>query len=94
MLEFHRNAERNVASWEWGHHYKTLNPLSSKEVHKWRREMRMLDLIVFESVAGYKVGRTNQDKIFTGGFRAIPIAVSALNKGTKRPVRLLQEMRS
>lgn len=94
MLEFHRNAERNVASWEWGHHYKTLNPLSSEEVHKWRREMKMLDLIVFESVAGDTMDRTNQDKVFTGISRTIPIAFAALNKVAKRPARLLQNVRS
>jgi hypothetical protein len=94
MLEYHKNAGRNVASWEWGHHYKTLNPLSSEEVHKWRREMRMLDLIVFESVAGYTMDRTNQDKVFTGIYRTIPRAYTALNEVTKRSVGLLQKVRS
>jgi hypothetical protein len=93
MLGFYRNAGRNVASWEWGHHYKTLNPLSSKEVYKWRREMRTLDLIKFESVAGYTMDRTNQARVFTRMYRIIPMAFTALSKVTTWSLPLLQKVR-
>jgi hypothetical protein len=94
MLDFHKNAGRNLASWEMGHHYKTLNPLSSQEVYKWRKEMGMLDLIVFESVAGNTMDKTNQDKVFTSIYRTIPMAFSALCKVTKWSLPLLQRVRS
>jgi hypothetical protein len=93
MLAFHRNAGRNVASWEWGHHYKTLNPLSSKEVYKWRREMRTLDLIKFESVAGNTMDRTNQARVFTRIYRIVPMAFTALSKVTTWSLPLLQKVR-
>jgi Sulfotransferase family len=94
MLEFHNDAGRNIASWEMGHHYKTLNPLSSKEVFKWRREMGTLDLIVVEAVAGHTMDRTNQDRVFTRTYRIIPMAYTALNKVTSWSLPLLHKVRS
>jgi hypothetical protein len=94
MPEFYKNAEKNVSMWQMGHHYKTLRAPSSDEVHKWKREMGTLDLIVFEAVAGRTMDKVNQTRKFRGMYRIIPMVFTALDKVAKQALPLLQKLRT
>jgi len=52
MLTFHENAEQNIVAWEVQHHKKTMRPPMESDVYRWKRESNLLQLIVFEAVAG------------------------------------------
>jgi len=91
MPKFYKHVEKNLAYWELGHHYKTLRPPSCEEVHKWRREMGMLDLVVFEAVAGRTMDKVNHSRSFSGISRIIPETYRALIKVAEWSLPLLQK---
>jgi hypothetical protein len=92
MTKFYENATNNIASWETGHHYKTFRPPAPDDVHRWRREMKTLDLITFEAVAGRTLDKAYQARRLSGVYRVIPAAYSVLKRIAPRHLPILQKV--
>jgi hypothetical protein len=91
MLDFHEHADRNVAQFEKeeGIHTKTRRPPQSSDVYRWKTEMSLVHVAMFEAFAGEAMDLAGQQRRFTGPSLVFPLmyrSLVALVRVT-RPVR-------
>ena len=75
MLEFHKSAEENIADFEKqkGIHTKTMRPPKATDTYRWKREMSLLHVAMFESVAGGAMALAGQRRKFRGPALLLPL---------------------
>jgi hypothetical protein len=80
MLEFHKNAGKNIAPWGGELHYKTFRPPQPDDVQRWRKEMGLFARITVEAIAGRTMDEANQVRSLTGVRRLLPMAFAVADR--------------
>jgi len=91
MLEFHKNAAENIADFEKekGIHTKTMRAPRAEDIYRWKSEMSLIHVAMFEAVAGPAMEIAGQKRKFRGPGLVLPLLCRAfieLIKST-RPMR-------
>lgn len=64
MLEFYSVAEQHIPARALDFHRKTQRPPRASDVHRWRREMGTLQILIFEAAAADTMRRVSQQTRF------------------------------
>lgn len=80
MLNFHENAERNLAPWGIVHHQKTMRAPSKEDIYRWKREATFLQIMAFEACAGSTMDLVGQKRKFNGISRILLWIFGFLNR--------------
>ena len=74
MLGFYQHSAAELPQWEKQKqvHNKTMRPPQASDVHRWKREMTLLDVAIFEAEAGEVMDQVGQTRKFQGPLRLIP----------------------
>jgi len=72
MLNFYKNAEKNIAAWEKEHHQKTMRAPKRDDLFRWQKEASSLQIIAFEAIAGKTMDLVGQERQFRGIARILP----------------------
>lgn len=66
MLDFYKNAERNIAPWEKDLHSKTMRRPAASDVCRWKKELAPVQIAFFEAIAGNAMDRVKVPRYFVG----------------------------
>jgi len=72
MLTFYKNAEKNIAPWEKGHHQKTMRAPKTEDLYRWKREASLTQILAFEAIAGETMDLVGQERRYRGVTRILP----------------------
>lgn len=92
MLHFHSHASENIAPWEQTIHRKTMRAPEPSDVGRWKKEMRALDVLRFEAIAGRTMDAAGQPLRYRGWLRPLPAMAGALERTQERAGRRLREL--
>jgi hypothetical protein len=93
MLNFYKYAEQNVAPWEQWLHRKTTRPPRPEDAYRWKKEIKVLDLLTVEAIAGDVMKRVNQPRRFSGLFRVVPLGFLMLDLSIERMLSMSRRIR-
>jgi len=81
MLSFYRSAAREIAPWEHELHDKLIRPPRPKDVGRWKRQLRMREVIVIEALAGPVMDAVPIPRHMAGLWRLAPATVAVAARG-------------